>query len=79
MWSKAQGITNSVREALEEGYLSAWRCGFAAGCEAGLRPAVLLRIWFRLSPRFGLCPNLMGQRPNQGPSPKSFESLSGEA
>jgi len=25
-----------------------------------------------LRPRFGLCPKIMGQRPNHGPSPKSW-------
>ena len=43
--------------------------GFAAGCEAGLCPAVQFKFANGLRPRFGLCPKGMGQRPNQGPSP----------
>jgi len=32
-----------------------------------------------LCPWFGLCPNLLGQRPYQGHSPISFHSAAGEA
>ena len=33
-------------------------CGFAAGCEAGLRPAVDSESSDGLCPRFGLCPTV---------------------
>jgi hypothetical protein len=34
-------------------------CGFAAGCEAGLRPAVEFYLSNGLRPWFGLAPNIM--------------------
>src|ERR1051325_6541084 len=43
------------------------RAGFAARCEAGLRPAGGIKKEFGLRPRFGLCPQ--GQRPKWGHSP----------
>jgi len=45
------------------------RCGSAAGCEAGLRPAVGPEMKVGCAPGSGSAPIFMGQRPNQGPSP----------
>ena len=60
--------------------LDSIRCGFAAGCEAGLCPAVDLTISVGLCPWSGLCPpSGKGQARTRGIAPKLFENADGGA
>jgi hypothetical protein len=49
-------------------------CGFAAGCEAGLRPAVKVPLRFGLGPWFGLWPMMIKAEPEPGAQPKPNSS-----
>ena len=54
--------------------IGASRRGFAAGCEAGAmprRPDLTLPNW-GCAPRSGYAPKALGQRPDQGHSPRNF-------
>ena len=61
---------NELKGLYRKSHFKGERCGYAAGCEAWLCPAVDTRFEKGLCPRFGLGPMFTGRSPNQGRSPK---------
>ena len=59
-----EGTANALHDSS-----GAHRCGFAAGCEAGLCPAVTLIIEIGLGPWFGLWPKNIGAKPEPWAQP----------
>jgi len=67
-------------EDILQRYSGAYGCGSAAGCEAGLRPAVasVKKRWgYAPGPASG--PETLGQSPNQGRSPPLNSNIDGGA
>ena len=63
---------NELEGLYRKSHFKGERCGYAAGCEAWLCPAVDTRFEKGLHPRFGPGPMFTGRSPNQGRSPKFF-------
>jgi hypothetical protein len=55
-----------------ESDFTTYGCGFAAGCEARLCLAAQIRLRMGCALGSGFAPAFMGQRLNQGPSPKTL-------
>jgi len=53
--------------------------GFAAGCEAGLRPAVSILNWLGLCPWFGLGPQPSGKARTRGTAQSGNQLTAGQS